>query len=133
MIKIRDEEKEKRVSKPTKRSIPAIPRSYFHPDKSYIIVGGLGGLGMEIIEWLLSRGARKIVISNRSGVSNGYQAYSLRRWKNLGNEVLITKNNLMTLQGSEELIQQALTLGPVGGIFNFASVSIHKIPIFFYL
>ena len=123
VIKIREEEKEKR-SKPKNKLIPAIPRSYFHADKSYIIVGGLGGLGIEIIEWMLSRGARKIVISNRSGVSNGYQAFSLCRWKNLGFEVLVTKNNLMTLQGSEELIQQALALGPVGGIINLASVSI---------
>lgn len=31
-------------------------RNSCHPDKVYIIVGGLGGFGLELAEWLVSRG-----------------------------------------------------------------------------
>lgn len=38
VLKIRDEEKAK-VSKPPMKLINAIPRTYMHPDKTYVLVG----------------------------------------------------------------------------------------------
>ncbi|XXT16878.1 SDR family NAD(P)-dependent oxidoreductase [Sorangium sp. So ce429] len=39
------------------------------PDGSYLIVGGLGGLGLALAQWMVSRGARHLVLSGRSGAS----------------------------------------------------------------
>lgn len=49
------------------------PRVYCNPEETFIIVGGLGGFGMELADWLISRGCRKLVLSSRRGISNNYQ------------------------------------------------------------
>lgn len=50
---------------------------YFKPNVSYIIPGGLGGFGLELIDWMALRGARKLIISSSRGVSKDYQAYRI--------------------------------------------------------
>ena len=80
LIKVRDEQKP-----PTETiNLPAIGRSYFPSDKCYIVVGGLGGLGMEVANWMVDRGARHLILTSRSGVTSGYQSLCLRKWKQLG-------------------------------------------------
>ncbi|KAB8070012.1 KR domain-containing protein [Aspergillus leporis] len=37
------------------------------PDASYLIVGGLGGIGRRICEWMVDHGARHLLILSRSG------------------------------------------------------------------
>ncbi|KAK5989608.1 Highly reducing polyketide synthase PKS6 [Cladobotryum mycophilum] len=49
----------------TLRPRPKLPT--LKEDATYIITGGLGGLGKRIVSWLSERGARNIVIMSRSG------------------------------------------------------------------
>lgn len=49
-----------------------------HEDHVYIVVGGLGGFGLELADWLIMRGARKLVLTSRRGITNGYQASRLK-------------------------------------------------------
>lgn len=53
-------------------------RSYCDPHMVYIIAGGLGGFGLELADWLILRGCRKLVMSSRTGIKTGYQAYRIR-------------------------------------------------------
>lgn len=53
-------------------------RYHCDPEGSYIIIGGLGGFGLELADWLVLRGARKIVLTSRNGIKNGYQAFRIR-------------------------------------------------------
>ena len=56
--------------------LPALSVStklYARPDRSYIIIGGLGGFGVALLEWLYEKGARHIVVTSRSGVKLGTQ------------------------------------------------------------
>jgi len=39
-------------------------------DATYLIVGGLGGIGRSICHWMASHGARNIVVLSRSANSN---------------------------------------------------------------
>lgn len=41
----------------------------------YIITGGLGGLGLELANWMIMRGAKTIILSSRQGLSSAYQRY----------------------------------------------------------
>ncbi|KAI0186121.1 lovastatin nonaketide synthase, partial [Xylaria flabelliformis] len=41
----------------------------FHKDATYIIGGGLGGIGRSIARWMVTRGARNLILPSRSGVS----------------------------------------------------------------
>ena len=121
VLKLRDEEP-KQIVKPARNLVPAIPRSYFNPEKSYVLVGGLGGFGLELADWIVRRGAKKLVLTARSGVKTGYQSTCIRRWNEEGVKVVISKADASTLQGAEVLLKEASSLGPVGGIFNLAAV-----------
>lgn len=56
---------------PAPVSFPAICRTFCSPSQSYIVTGGLGGFGLELAQWLTERGARKLVLTSRSGIRNG--------------------------------------------------------------
>lgn len=43
-------------------------RYQFDPNASYLISGGLGGLGRSIARWMASRGARYLILLSRSGL-----------------------------------------------------------------
>lgn len=49
-------------------------RVYCDKTKSYVIIGGLGGFGLELSNWLIERGCKKLVLSSRNGLKKGYQA-----------------------------------------------------------
>lgn len=68
LLKIRDDENDA-------ESLPinALNRVYCDPNESYLIVGGLGGFGLELADWLVMRGCRKLVLSSSRGFSNGHQ------------------------------------------------------------
>ncbi|XP_055683221.1 fatty acid synthase-like [Lutzomyia longipalpis] len=121
LIKLRNEEEEKKIL-PASKLISAIPRTYFYKEKTYIVVGGLGGFGLELIHWLISRGARNIVATSRSGIKSGYQSLMIRRWREKGVNVVVAINDLSTQQSAQQLLKDATKLGPVGGIFNTAVV-----------
>jgi len=97
-------------------------RTFFQPSKTFVIVGGLGGFGMELAGWLVHRGVRKLVLVGRSGVKNGYQALAIRRWTAQGVQVSIVNTDFTTTAGATKLIQDAQKIGPIGGIFNLAMV-----------
>lgn len=121
VIKVRDEESTKTMQ-PATKLINAISRTYMHKEKSYILVGGLGGFGLELGHWLISRGARNLVMTSRSGVKTGYQSLMIRRWVEKGIKVSIDTNDVTTLKGAQKMLKDAAKMGPVGGIFNLAAV-----------
>ncbi|XP_043288036.1 fatty acid synthase [Venturia canescens] len=129
LIKIREEEEEEEECKmkstllpPGNKTVAAIPRTYMNPDKSYVLVGGLGGFGLELADWLITRGAQYIVLVSRSGVRTGYQALCIRRWREMGIKVIVSTTDVTSLSGAEKLIAEANRIAPVGGIFNLAAV-----------
>ncbi|KAM4525063.1 fatty acid synthase isoform 2-T2 [Odontesthes bonariensis] len=122
LLQVRDEERASAVQPATPLSLPAICRTFCLASHSYIITGGLGGFGLELAQWLMERGARRLVLTSRSGIRNGYQAKRVREWQNQGVKVLVSMKDISTLEGTEQLIAEACTLGPVGGVFHLAMV-----------
>lgn len=122
VLKIRDEEPIA-VIKPAIKLVTSIPQSYMDPSKTYVLVGGLGGFGLELANWLVSRGAKNLVLTARSGITTGYQAVCVNKWKENGVNVLVSKSDCSTLLGARQLIDESNKLGPVGGVFNLAAVS----------
>lgn len=125
VVKVRQEEeggaKNKRIDTAV-RLMTSIPRTYMHKEKSYIIIGGLGGFGLELANWMVMRGASKLVLTSRSGIKTGYQSLMIRRWQDVGVTISIDTNDVATAKGADALLMGANKLGPVGGIFNLAAV-----------
>ncbi|KAG5679912.1 hypothetical protein PVAND_009448 [Polypedilum vanderplanki] len=115
LLQIRSTENE-----PQTFPITVHPRVYCNPEHSYIISGGLGGFGLELADWLVLRGCRKLVLSSSRGITKQYQAYRIKIWESYGVNVAINTSDITTRSGCEQLIKEAMKLGPVGGIFNLA-------------
>nr|XP_019963310.1 PREDICTED: fatty acid synthase-like [Paralichthys olivaceus] len=122
LLQVRYEERGAEVQTASPLSLLAIRRTYCVPSHSYIITGGLGGFGLELAQWLMERGAHKLVLTSRSGIRNGYQAKRVREWQSQDVEVLVSTSDVSTQEGTEKLIAEASALGPVGGIFHLAMV-----------
>ncbi|XP_050030055.2 fatty acid synthase-like [Dermacentor andersoni] len=103
-------------------TIEAVARACFYGHKSYVIVGGLGGFGLELAEWMVSRGCRKLLLISRTGVRTGYQKLCLHRWNSVGVAVLVSNEDVSTEEGARKVLDDAASMGPVGGIFNLAMV-----------
>lgn len=58
--------------------IKMLPRVYFDPELVYVIPGGLGGFGLELADWMIIRGARKLMLSSSRGLSKSYQSYRIK-------------------------------------------------------
>lgn len=43
------------------------PVSKFSPDATYVVSGGFGGLGQEIIRWMVNRDAKNLIVTSRRG------------------------------------------------------------------
>ncbi|KAM7371282.1 hypothetical protein PAMP_010767 [Pampus punctatissimus] len=122
LLQVCHEEEGAAVQPASPLSLPAICRTFCPASHSYIITGGLGGFGLELAQWLTERGARKLVLTSRSGIRNGYQAKRVREWQSQNVEVLVSTNDVSTVEGTERLIAEACRLGPVGGVFHLAMV-----------
>lgn len=92
------------------------------PDKSYILVGGLGGFGLELAEWLVNEGATKLILTSRSGITTGYQERKLRLLRERNINLMVSSRNVTTEEGCRKLIKETGDVGPIGGVFNLAMV-----------
>ncbi|KAJ8712849.1 hypothetical protein PYW08_008153 [Mythimna loreyi] len=122
IVKIRDEERSNRPVRPVVTPIDAVPRYICHENHVYVVIGGLGGFGLELADWLIMRGARKILLTSRRGITNGYQSSRLRAWASYGAEIQISTHDVTTESGCEEMLQMALKMGPVDAVFNLAVI-----------
>lgn len=94
----------------------AAPKVYFDANKSYILIGGLGGVGLELCDWMIKKGATKIVLNARRYIWNGYQSYCFKKWsEHKGVKIEINIDDTTNLIGAEKLMKAARQLGPVGG------------------
>lgn len=48
------------------RVVPRAPIPELQPDASYLLVGGMGGIGQTIAHWMAAHGARNIIVLSRS-------------------------------------------------------------------
>ncbi|XP_025162220.1 fatty acid synthase-like isoform X2 [Harpegnathos saltator] len=123
-IIIKIQEEEKFMNTP----LLALPRYYCLPNRSYIILGGLGGFGLELADWLVIRGARNLVLISRTGLKNGYQRMKVELWKSYGVKVLIVSNvDASDIKDCEYILRTAEELAPTDAIFNLAVVLNDKI------
>jgi emericellamide synthase (highly reducing iterative type I polyketide synthase) len=93
------------------------------PDATYLVVGGLGGLGKRLVGWTAEKGARHIVIFSRTGKPDSDTKNFLDNLTSQGVTVRVEKCDV----SSEESLAQALatikeTMPPIRGLFQAAMV-----------
>jgi len=104
-------------------------RTFFDPYKVYLVVGGCGGVGLELTHWLVRKGAKRIILTSRSAARTPYQTLSLGSLEASGgvlsmyaNDITVYTKDISTEQGVRELVEEVQREGPIGAIFHLATV-----------
>jgi NAD(P)-dependent dehydrogenase (short-subunit alcohol dehydrogenase family)/acyl carrier protein len=92
------------------------------PDASYLITGGLGGLGLAVADRLARRGARHLALLGRSGPSPSAQT-AVESLRQRGVEVLICQADIADSDQAHRAIDMVRrTMGPLRGIVHGAMI-----------
>ena len=101
----------------------AAPRS-FRPrvDRSYLITGGFGGIGMRVAGWLVARGARHLVLVGRGGAAPA-SADTIRGFTQAGVQVVAARADVSDADElAVVLADAAKRLPPLAGVIHAAGV-----------
>ncbi|CAB9503931.1 Mycocerosic acid synthase-like polyketide synthase [Seminavis robusta] len=101
-------------------SIEALNIFHCRPDKQYLVTGGLGGVGIEFCQWLLSRGAQRITIATRSSNLTAYQQLKVSEWRAQGAQIDVTDAKLSDPGIAEEVVRSLEQQMSIGGVFHLA-------------
>ncbi|THC98862.1 hypothetical protein EYZ11_001640 [Aspergillus tanneri] len=101
--------------------IDVLPLKYatqLSPEKTYFLVGCLGGLGASLAKWMFARGARKYVFLGRSGADRPAARRLVEDLQSLGAAVSVVRGDV----GSMADVQRAIDgiEGTLGGVVQAA-------------
>ncbi|MCK5480190.1 MAG: SDR family NAD(P)-dependent oxidoreductase, partial [Gammaproteobacteria bacterium] len=103
---------------------PRLPEHIcFENHGSYLITGGLGGFGLVIAKWLISRGAKTLVLASRRGINNDAASQAVAELEALGAQVSVSQldvSNADQVKTLLALIRQDMP--PLRGIYHAAMV-----------
>ncbi|KAI5866390.1 hypothetical protein GGS23DRAFT_556890 [Durotheca rogersii] len=101
-----------------------IPLSFANPDATYLIAGGLGGIGREISLWMAENGAKNIVLVSRNAESHPEAAQLVSAAKKEGCRIHIRNCDVSDEESLLSLLAYCsfMSLPPFKGVINGAMV-----------
>ncbi|WP_320203839.1 type I polyketide synthase [Agrobacterium rosae] len=88
----------------------------------YLVVGGIGGFGLETAKWLVSRGATHIALSTRGGVADTETLDAIAAWKASGIKTTVHACDVTVEASLQSLLTELRSYGPVKGVVHAAMV-----------
>ena len=101
---------------------PAAGDPLFSGGATYLITGGLGGMGLKLAEWMLRHGAANLMLMGRSGASPKAQSL-IEQWRARGTTVDVAAADVSARSDLERvlaLIQQSMP--PLRGVMHLAGI-----------
>ncbi|SPB49960.1 unnamed protein product [Aspergillus niger] len=99
---------------------PIEKRYIFSPTRSYLLVGGFGGIGRVLATWMVTNGARHLVIMSRSaGQSESDQAY-VKELESQGCTVAVVHGSVEDAESVEQAV--SASEHELAGIVNLSLV-----------
>ncbi|KAF2679797.1 KR-domain-containing protein [Lentithecium fluviatile CBS 122367] len=93
----------------------------FHEEATYVIVGGLGGLGRAIVSWMVSKGAKHFILLSRSGAEPKAGRQLRSGLAEQGVVVAVEKCDASFADQLSEALKKSLeTMPPIRGCINAA-------------
>lgn len=93
-------------------------RTRFSAEKSYIMVGCLGGLGRTVSRWMLQRGARNFVFLGRSGTDKPAARALVEDLEAMGAKCVVVKGDVCNADDVDAVV--AAAEGDIGGVVQAA-------------
>ncbi|MBI4470556.1 MAG: SDR family NAD(P)-dependent oxidoreductase [Acidobacteria bacterium] len=95
----------------------------FSSDATYLITGGLGGFGLAVAEWMVSRGARHLVLLGRSGAASDEALLAISGMESLGAQIVVAKADVTReADVARALADIRRSLPPLRGVIHAAMV-----------
>lgn len=99
---------------------PSLPQPLVRADRTYLITGGLGGLGLALAQWLVTQGARHLVLLGRGGLPASGLPADLQQ---PGLCVQVQRCDVTDRQALSMVLEQiAASSAPLGGVIHAAAV-----------
>ncbi|WP_228992831.1 type I polyketide synthase [Streptomyces sp. DH8] len=93
------------------------------PDGSYLVTGGLGGLGLLVARWLAERGAAAVVLTSRSAPTPATSTVLGGLTEDFGTRFEVVSGDLAEPGLADSLVAAALGTGhPLRGVLHAAAV-----------
>ncbi|CLN31595.1 polyketide synthase [Mycobacterium tuberculosis] len=103
-------------------TLPPEQAQVFRPDGSYIITGGLGGLGLFLAEKMAAAGCGRIVLNSRTQPTQKMRE-TIEAIAAMGSEVVVECGDIAQPGTAERLVATAVATGlPVRGVLHAAAV-----------
>ncbi|BCS06009.1 polyketide synthase [Aspergillus luchuensis] len=103
--------------------IRVIPKKYetaFIAQKSYLMIGGLGGLGRSISKWMISCGARRFIFLSRSGTDKPEAKDLVDDLQAQGAHIIVIRGDVCRCEDVERAVAAADC--PIGGVIQATMV-----------
>ncbi|KAK6353814.1 hypothetical protein TWF730_008238 [Orbilia blumenaviensis] len=98
-------------------------KQLFTSDASYVIAGGLGGLGCDIARWMVERGARHLILLSRSGPRSETAQALISDLKSLGVNCVTPSCDISNFQSMKETLESLVgVVPPVKGCIQASMV-----------
>lgn len=92
------------------------------PDASYLITGGVGGLGLQVAQHLAEQGARHLVLSSRSGATSAAAQTLIANLTEQGVTVSVVKGDVANGEDVAQMLAAAQEQAPLRGIIHAAGM-----------
>ncbi|RYP84204.1 hypothetical protein DL770_005246 [Monosporascus sp. CRB-9-2] len=107
-------------SQPTLKSTPWTRRIQFDPDSTYLLVGGVGGLGRSIATWVVERGARKLTFLSRNAGQSETSRVLFTELESMGCTVTAVAGRVDQMDDVQRAIRESKS--NIKGVFQLAMV-----------
>lgn len=104
----------------TLASVKATPKPELRSDRSYLVVGGLGGLGKVVVAWMVENGARNLILLSRSGDSDQETRDFLLELQSQGCQTQVCAGSVSRKADVEAAVRGAVA--PIAGVINMSMV-----------
>ncbi|KAI1376577.1 hypothetical protein F4677DRAFT_418954 [Hypoxylon crocopeplum] len=103
-------------------TLPKPAEIQLHPDATYIIPGGMGGLGRALMTWMAAKGARNLVTTSRSGAKDARAQQLLEDLSKLGVRVKAFAADVGCIEQCQSVLEQLAKEGfpPICGVIIMA-------------
>ncbi|KAI9157894.1 Highly reducing polyketide synthase gloL [Paramyrothecium foliicola] len=107
-------------------AIPDTNKALFNPKLTYLMVGGLGGLGKSLAIWFMEKGARNFVFLSRSAGSSDSDQEFVRDLESYGCRVIPIAGSVTDAADVQRAVSAAET--PIAGVIQM-SMLIRELPL----
>jgi NADPH:quinone reductase-like Zn-dependent oxidoreductase/acyl carrier protein len=91
-------------------------------EASYLVTGGLGGLGLSVARWMVEQGARNLVLVGRAGAETEEQRRQVEELRASGTRVEVCRADVGREEEVGRAVEKAEEMGPLKGVVHAAGV-----------